>query len=72
MHKKLIMTLIAIGGALYAISQATILLNFSDISLQSFEERFSSIHFMAPGNNFIGGIFWLPTISVSGTHITLS
>jgi len=71
MYKKLITTFIIIVGAIYAISQANILLNFSDITIQSFSDKFSSVHFMAPGNNFVGGIFRLATTSVSPTNISL-
>jgi len=44
---------------------------FNDITLFSLENKFSPIHFTAPGNNFVGGIFWLPTKSISATTIQL-
>jgi len=67
MYKKLLIVAWIIVGALYAISQANIMLNFADIDVSSFEDRFSLVHFTAPGNNFPWSIFRLPTISVNQT-----
>jgi hypothetical protein len=56
---------------LYAISQANILLTFPNLNISLFEDKFSSVHFMAPGNNFVGNIFRLTNKSVSPTTIQL-
>lgn len=72
MKKKVLITLLVILGALYALGNADIVLNFPNINIQSFENKFSTVHFMAPGNNFVGSIFRLPTKSVPETTITLS
>jgi hypothetical protein len=72
MQKKIIIILAVIVWALYAIGNANIMLNFSNINIQSFQDKFSLVHFMAPGNDFVGSIFRLPAKSVSGTHITLT
>lgn len=72
MHKKLFMTMAIILWALYAISQANMVLNFTNLNISSFEDKFSSVHFMAPGNNFVGNIFRLANKSVSPTTITLA
>jgi len=71
MNKKIVIILTIIVCALYAVGNANIMLNFLDINTQSFQDKFSLIHFTAPGNNFVGSIFRLPTKSVSPTHITL-
>ena len=66
------MTLVIIMWALYAIGNASIVLNFSNINIQSFGAKFSLVHFTAPGNNFVGSIFRLPTKSTTWTTIILS
>jgi len=48
------------------------MLTFPDINIQSFQDKFSLVHFMTPGNNFVWSIFWLASKSVSWTVITLS
>ncbi len=50
--------------ALYTVSQASLTLNFPDINISSFQNKFSLVHFMAPGNNFWGSIFWLASKSL--------
>lgn len=67
MYKKLLIVVVVIVWALYAISQANIILKFTDIDVSSFEDRFSLVHFTAPGNNFPWSIFRLPSISVNQT-----
>jgi hypothetical protein len=52
MNKKIIMTLLVIMGALYAIGNASIVLIFPNVG-QSFSSGFSLIQFAGPGNNFI-------------------
>ena len=71
MHKKLFITIIIIIWSLYAISQANIMLIFPNLNISSFEDKFSSIHFMAAGNNFVGNIFRLTNKSVSPTIIEI-
>lgn len=65
MNKKILPLLITIIWALYAIGNAGIVLRFPDINIQSLENKFSSVHFMTPGNNFGWSIFWLPNTSIS-------
>lgn len=72
MQKKIIIILTVIVWALYTIGNANIMLNFLDINIQSFENKFSLVHFTAPGNNFVGSIFRLPSTSMSWTTITLN
>ena len=65
MHKKLIITLSVIVGALYALGNVfSINLFFPNLNNQSLQDKFSLVHFMAPGNNFVGSIFRLATKSV--------
>lgn len=53
MRKKLIITMIAILGTLYGLGNVfSLVLHFDGISLSSFENKFSSVHFMTPGNDF--------------------
>ncbi len=48
------------------------MLNFTNINSQSLADKFSPVHFAAPGNNFVGGILRLTTKSLTGDmHITL-
>lgn len=72
MHKKLVITLWIVLGAIYAISQANVVLNFPDINLYSLENKFSLVHFMAPGNDFVGSIFRLPSTSITGINISIN
>ncbi len=67
MKKKILVVVWVIVGALYAISQADMVLKFSDIDISAFADRFSIVHFNAPGNNFPGSIFRLPTESTQQT-----
>lgn len=71
MNKKIIMTLLVIMGALYAIGNITqsLQLIFPNVS-QSFWSGFSLIQFAGPGNNFVGSTFRLSTKSVSPVTIT--
>ncbi len=71
MKKKLGLMLAIIIWALYAVSQASLTLNFPDINIQSFQNKFSLVHFMAPGNDFWGSIFWLASKAVTWTTISL-
>lgn len=72
MQKKLLIILWVIMAALYAVSKADIVLNFPNLNIQSFENRFSLVHFMAAGNDFAGSIFRLPSVSTTWTTISLS
>ncbi len=69
MNKKIIMTLLVIMGALYAIGNASIVLTFPSVS-PSFSSGFSLIQFAWPGNNFVGSTFRLSTKSVSPVTVT--
>ncbi|MEI6773728.1 MAG: hypothetical protein WCL18_02675 [bacterium] len=40
------------------------MLNFTDLNIQSFGNKFSLVHFMAPGNDFVGSVFWLSSKSI--------
>jgi len=71
MQKKIIIILTVIVWTLYALVNADIMLNFPDLNVQSFQDKFSLVHFTAPGNNFVGSIFRLPSKSVSPTMITI-
>jgi len=71
MQKKIISTLLVIFWALYALGNANTMLNFIDLNTQSFQDKFSLVHFTAPGNDFIGSIFRLPSKSVSPTTIAI-
>ncbi len=65
MHKKLIITISVILGALYALGNVfSINLFFPNLNNQSLQDKFSLVHFMAPGNNFGWSIFRLATKSV--------
>lgn len=44
---------------------------FTNIQIHSLENKFSPVHFTAPGNNFVWGIFWLPTKSIPEVTIQL-
>jgi len=72
MKNKIRITLLVICGALYALGNAAIVLNFPDISIQSFQNKFSLVHFTAPGNDFVGSILRLPTKSENQTVTLLS
>ena len=72
MNKKIVITLTIIVWALYTIGNASIVLNFPNINIQSFGSKFSLVHFTAPGNDFVGSFFRLPSKSTTGTTITLS
>ena len=72
MNKKIIITLTVIVWALYTLGNASMWLNFSDINIQSFQNKFSFVQFIAPGNNFVGNFFWLPSKSVTWTKIILN
>ena len=71
MQKKIIIILTVIVWTLYALVNADIMLKFPDLNVQSFQDKFSLVHFTAPGNNFVGSIFRLPSKSVSPTMITI-
>ena len=72
MQKKLIITAGTIIWALYVLGSVfSLTLNFPDISSSSFADRLSLVHFIAPGNNFVGSIFRLPTKSVSPIKINI-
>lgn len=70
MNKKIVITLTIIVWAIYAIGN-TLRLNFPNINVQSFGSKFSLVHFVAPGNNFVGSLFRLPSKSVTGTTISM-
>jgi len=72
MKKKIFIFLSIIVWALYAISQASIMLNFTDLNIPSLQNKVSLVHFMTPGNNFVWSIFWLTSKSVSPVHIQLN
>lgn len=45
---------------------------FSGIQAQNLIDRFTDVHFVAPGNSFGGAVFWLPTSDLGGfAHIHL-
>lgn len=69
MNKKIGILIIMIIWAIYTIVNAGIVLKFSDINIQSLENKFSPVHFTAPGNNFGWSIFWLPSKSIIPTTI---
>lgn len=72
MHKKIFITILVILWAIFAAIQASALqLIFSEISGSSFQNQYSSVHFMAPGNNFPWHIFWLASKSIEGMTINL-
>lgn len=74
MKKAIISMLATIIGVIYAIGNISIALNltFPDIKIQSFANKFSLIHFMTPGNNFVGSSFWLASKSIPPMTITLN
>ncbi|MCX6824594.1 MAG: hypothetical protein NTY80_00065 [candidate division SR1 bacterium] len=72
MQKKIIITISIVMCALYTIGNAAIILNFPNINIQSLQDNFSLVHFVAPGNNFGGSILRLPTKSVTGTVVSLN
>jgi len=72
MNKKILITLGIIVWALYAIGNANIVLKFPDLNIQSFENKFSLVHFTAPGNNFLWSIFRLASKSTTGMTIGLN
>lgn len=73
MHKKILITLIVIIWAIYTIVKVSALqLIFPDITGSSFENKYSSVHFMAPGNNFPGHIFWLASKSIPDMTVILN
>ncbi len=55
--------------ALYAITNASIILRFTDIGIQSFGEKFSVIQFAGPGNNFVGSFLRLTAKSIDPIKI---
>lgn len=72
MQKRIILILTIVLGAVYTLANANVILNFSDLNMQTFQNKFSLVHFMAPGNNFWGSILRLPSKSISWTTITFS
>jgi len=42
-----------------------LILDFTDLNIQTMEDYFSEVHFMAPGNDFGGAIFWFPPFGLS-------
>lgn len=72
MQKRLLITLGIVLWTLYGLGNIfAITLHFENLSIPSLEEKFSMVHFMAPGNNFWWSIFRLPTKSVSPILITI-
>lgn len=71
MQKKIITIVTIIVWTLYALVNANSILKFPDLNMQSFQDKFSLVHFTAPGNDFVGSIFRLPSKSVSPTMITI-
>ncbi len=55
---------IIVGIFLYNILNG-LMLNFSGLNQESLRSRFSEIHFSSPGNDFWGGVFWLPIKSLT-------
>lgn len=41
-----------------------LILEFVNLNMEGLLERFAETHFMAPGNDFAGAIFWLPARSL--------
>jgi len=72
MQKKLLITLGIVLWTLYGLGNIfAITLHFENLNLSAFEDKFSMVHFMTPGNNFWWSIFRLPTKSVSPTIISI-
>lgn len=70
--KKLIFVLLWVAFLGLGSSHA-LLLEFINLNLDGLIDRFAETHFMAPGNDFVGAIFWLPTKSlVQSEEITLN
>ncbi|AHB40931.1 hypothetical protein P148_SR1C00001G0117 [candidate division SR1 bacterium RAAC1_SR1_1] len=55
---------IIVGIFLYNILNG-LMLNFTGLNQTSLLSKFSEIHFSSPGNDFGGGVFWLPMRSLS-------
>ena len=72
MNKKLLTTLLVILWALYAIGNASLILNFPDLTMTAIGNKYSFIQFAGPGNNFVWSTFRLSTSSTSGQTITLN
>lgn len=60
--RKLIWFLVSI--ALFGGISHGIYLNFVGLNIDGLLEKFSNVHFVAPGNNFGGAFFWLPSKSL--------
>lgn len=73
MNKKIFIILGIIVWAIYVIGNIgmALRLNFPDIKVQSFANKFSLVHFMAPGNDFVGSTFWLASKSIPAITINL-
>lgn len=70
--RKIYLVLLSLSIVIFFYSKVIWISLEFDINNQSLIENFSPVHFTAPGNNFVGGIFWLPTKSLSGNiKITL-
>jgi len=53
MQKKLLITLGIVLWTLYGLGNIfAITLHFENLNLSAFEDKFSMVHFMTPGNNF--------------------
>jgi len=71
MRKKILILVTISIGFLFTIGNA-ILLKFPGLNIQSFQDKFSEVHFMTSGNNFGGSFFWLAAKSVTGETITFN
>lgn len=72
MYKKILTIIVVLIWSLYAISQAEIMLNFTNINMPSLQDKVSLVHFTAPGNNFVGSFLRLPTKSIPDITIEVT
>jgi len=61
--KKIVLWFLLFSIAFCGFSNA-LFLDFININVQWLADRFSSVHFMGPGNDFGGAFFWLPSKSL--------
>ncbi len=65
------MLTILVGCLMISQSARAGVLDFVDIQVQTLIDRYTSVHFNTPGNDFQWGVFWLPTISLA-TPVTIT
>lgn len=72
MQKHLLIAISCIIASLYGLSNVfAVQIHLNTLGMQALIQQFSSVHFMAPGNNFLGGIFWLDTKNVEKQTINI-